>query len=80
MGRNYSAIVGISSLYSEEYARQLDQDKSKKRKDHRGGSELEDAATYAIKQFLFISKSRFAEAKAIPVKREYEYQRIMPWT
>jgi hypothetical protein len=80
MGRNYSAIVGISSLYSEEYARQLDQDKSKKRKDHRGGIDLEDAATYAIKQFLFISKSRFAEAKAIPVKREYEYQRIMPWT
>lgn len=80
MGRNYSAIIGISSLYSEEYARQLDQDRSKKRKDHRVGSDFEDVATYAIKQFLFISKSRFADPKAVPFKREYEYQRAAPWT
>lgn len=79
MGRNYSAIIGISSLYSEEYAKQLDQDRNKKRKDYRAGSDLEDAATYAIKQFLFISKSRFGDPKAVPFKREYEYQRVTPW-
>jgi replicative DNA helicase len=79
MGRNYSAIIGISSLYSEEYAKQVDQEKSKKRKDYRVGSELDEAATYATKQFLFISKSRFGDPKAVPFKREYEYQRIAPW-
>jgi hypothetical protein len=79
MGRNYSAIIGISSLYSEEYAKQVDQEKNKKRKDWRVGSDLDEAATYAIKQFLFISKSRFGDPKAVPFKREYEYQRISPW-
>jgi hypothetical protein len=79
MGRNYSAIIGISSLYSEEYAKQIDQEKNKKRKDYRVGSELDDTATYATKQFFFISKSRFSEAKAVPYKREYEYQRVSPW-
>lgn len=79
MGRNYSAIIGISSLYSEEYAKQVDQEKSKKKKDYRVGSDLDDAATYALKQFLFISKSRFGDPKAVPIKREYEYQRIAAW-
>lgn len=79
MGRNYSAIIGISSLYSEEYAKQVDQEKNKKRKDYRIGSELDDAATYSTKQFFFISKSRFGEPKAVPFKREYEYQRVSPW-
>jgi len=80
MGRNYSAIIGISSLYSEEYAKQVDQEKNKKRKDYRIGSELDETATFAVKQFLFISKSRFADPKAVPYKREYEYQRAAPWT
>lgn len=80
MGRNYSAIIGISSLYSEEYAKHIDQEKNKKRKDYRVGSDLDDVATYAVKQVLFISKSRFADPKAVPFKREYEYQRISPWT
>ena len=79
MGRNYSAIIGISSLYSEEYAKQVDQEKNKKKKDYRVGSDLDDAATYALKQFLFISKSRFGDPKAVPIKREYEYQRIAAW-
>lgn len=79
MGRNYSAIIGISSLYSEEYAKQVDQEKNKKRKDYRIGSELDEAATYSIKQFFFISKSRFGDPKAVPFKREYEYQRVAPW-
>lgn len=79
MGRNYSAIIGISSLYSEEYAKQVDQEKNKKKKDYRVGSDLDDAATYSIKQFLFISKSRFGDPKAVPIKREYEYQRIAAW-
>jgi hypothetical protein len=79
MGRNYSAIVGISSLYSEEYCKQLDQEKNKKRKDYRVGSDLDEAVTYSMKQYLFISKSRFSEPKAVPFKREYEYQRIAPW-
>lgn len=79
MGRNYSAIIGISSLYSEEYAKQIDQEKNKKRKDYRVGSELDEAATYSTKQFFFISKSRFGDPKAVPFKREYEYQRVAPW-
>lgn len=80
MGRNYSAIIGISSLYSEEYAKHIDQEKNKKRKDYRVVSDLDEVATYATKQVLFISKSRFADPKAVPFKREYEYQRISPWT
>jgi hypothetical protein len=79
MGRNYSAIIGISSLYSEEYAKQVDQDKNKKKKDYRVGSDLDDAATYSTKQFFFISKSRFGDPKAVPFKREYEYQRVSAW-
>jgi len=79
MGRNYSAIIGISSLYSEEYARQVDQEKNKKKKDYRIGSELDETATFSVKQFFFISKSRFGEPKAVPYKREYEYQRVSPW-
>lgn len=79
MGRNYSAIIGISSLYSEEYAKQVDQEKNKKRKDYRVGSDIDDAATYSIKQFFFISKSRFGDPKAVPFKREYEYQRVATW-
>jgi hypothetical protein len=78
MGRNYSAIIGISSLYSEEYAKVVDAEKSKKRKDFRV-SDLEDAPTYGIKQFMFVSKSRFGEPKAVPFKREYEFQRIASW-
>jgi hypothetical protein len=80
MGRNYSAIIGISSLYSEEYAKQIEGDKSKKRKDFRVNTDIEDAATYATKQFLFISKSRFGDPKAVPFKREYEYQRVSSWS
>jgi hypothetical protein len=66
-------------LYSEEYCKQLDQEKNKKRKDYRVGSDLDEAVTYSMKQYLFISKSRFSEPKAVPFKREYEYQRISPW-
>ena len=80
MGRNYTGIIGITSLYSAEYAKQMASDAAKKKKDYRVDTDIEDTATYANKQYLFLSKSRFGEAKAIPFLREYEFQRVAPWT
>jgi replicative DNA helicase len=80
MTRLYTGVIGITALYSEEYAKQLAEEGNKKRKDYRVGSDLDDAISYNVKQYLNISKARHGIQKAIPFKRSYEYQRMDPWT
>lgn len=80
MTRLYSGVIGISALYSEEYARQLNEEKNKKRKDYRVGSDLDDAVAYSLKQYLYVSKARHGVQKAVPFKREYEYQKMDAWS
>lgn len=80
MTRLYTGVIGITALYSEEYAKQLAEEGNKKRKDYRVGSDLDDAISYNTKQYLNISKARHGIQKAIPFKRSYEYQRMDPWT
>jgi replicative DNA helicase len=80
MTRNYAGVIGITSLYSEEYARQMHEEKNKKKKDYRVGSDLDDAVSFSTKQYLYVSKARFGIQKAVPFKREYEFQRMEAWT
>lgn len=79
MTRNYTGVIGITALFSEEYAKQLADEKNKKRKDFRVGSDIDDAVSYSYKQYLYISKARYGVQKAIPFKREYEFQRMEAW-
>ena len=79
MTRNYTGVIGITALFSEEYAKQMADERNKKRKDFRVGAELDDAVSYSYKQYLYVSKARYGIQKAIPFKREYEYQRMDPW-
>lgn len=79
MSRNYSGVIAITSLYSEEYNRQIFEEKNKRRKDFRISSDIDDAVSYNTKQYLSISKARFGVQKNVPFKREYEYQRVGNW-
>lgn len=79
MTRNYAGVVGITALFSEEYARQRAEDNNKKRKDFRISTEIDDGVAFNNKQFLYVSKARYGIQRAVPFKREYEFQRMSPW-
>lgn len=67
MGRNYSAIIGITNLYSKSL----------------GASEVPDDPgnndIRAPKQFFFCSKTRKGRNKQVPFSRDYMYQRQAAW-
>lgn len=79
MPRNYSGIIGITSMYSEEHAKCLALEQNKKRRDFRMPVEMDEALMYSDKQFFSLSKCRYGVQRNVPYKRLYEYQRMEPW-
>lgn len=79
MTRNYTGVIGITSMYSESYARLKANENNAKKRDYRVPDDFDEADAYAFKQFLYVSKARFGVQKSVPFKREYEYQKMSPW-
>lgn len=80
MARNYTGIIGITTLYSETFLKHIHESENKKRKDFRVSPDMDDADMFATKQFLHVSKSRMGPPKNVPFYRAYELQRMQAWT
>lgn len=79
MSRNYAGVIGITALYSEEYARQKAEENNKKRKDFRISTDIDEGVAFNTKQFFHVSKARYGIQRSVPFRREYEFQRMSPW-